>query len=598
MPAPARSPVFGIALAAVLSLFEICNAQGSCNSNQVFQSPVSIGGFLNPRAVAVGDFNEDGIPDLVVTSPANFSHGGFGSRIGILIGNASGFQPNGTFQPEVTYAAGIEPYSAALGDFNGDGITDLAVTNWGGNNVSILFGNGSGGLGNGTFGPPHNVAAGSGPFFILAGDFNHDGITDLAVNNNGEPAVSILLGHGSAGIGNGTFGPRVVYPISQLSTGLASGDFNHDGITDLVATENYGSTVALLLGQGSGGFGDGTFAPATHVPAGIEPYWIEPNDFDGDGMLDLAVANTSSDGIKFLRGLGSGGIGNGTFGVPVTVAPGNVTGVVSGDFDFDGVIDLLISVSDPNVGPGNGVMRFLRGHHNGTFTASPVTYAVGRDPLVPVKGDFNGDGNLDVVFPNYYDSNISFLFGGCFDATAVQISFVDLHVDVDAVRLAWQLADGAGAMVDVERRAESAAWQELARTAADGTGRVEFEDRDIAPGGQYSYRLAVGAGEGRIVGGEIQATVPGLSLTLIGARPNPSFDGRVSIAFSLTGSEPAELRIIDAAGRLVASHAVGALGPGTHSIRALDEGSLKAGIYLVRLTQANRSVTGKVTVVR
>ena len=113
-----------------------------------------------------GDFNGDGRPDLAVAN--------YGSNdVSVLLGNG-----DGTFQPQVTYAVGSSPVALVAGDFNGDGRPDLAVANYGANDVSVLLGNGDG-----TFQPQVTYAVGSSPTALVAGDFNGDGRTDLAVAN-------------------------------------------------------------------------------------------------------------------------------------------------------------------------------------------------------------------------------------------------------------------------------------------------------------------------------------------------------------------------------------------------------------------------------
>ena len=141
---------------------------------------------------------------------------------------------------------GTAPYALVAGDFNGDGRTDLAVANIGSNDVSVLLGNGDG-----TFQDQVRYAAGDEPFALVAGDFNGDGRTDLAVANAGSNDVSVLLGNG-----DGTFQDQVRYAAGDEPFALVAGDFNGDGRTDL-AVANYDSgDVSVLLGNGDGTFQD------------------------------------------------------------------------------------------------------------------------------------------------------------------------------------------------------------------------------------------------------------------------------------------------------------------------------------------------------
>ena len=115
------------------------------------------------RAVAVGDFNGDGIQDLSVAN-------GGSNNASVLLGNA-----DGTFSAAMYFDAGVAPSSVVVGDFNDDLIQDLAVANAGSNNVSLLLGNGDG-----TFQPGVNFDVGDGPSSVVVEDFNRDGRLDLA----------------------------------------------------------------------------------------------------------------------------------------------------------------------------------------------------------------------------------------------------------------------------------------------------------------------------------------------------------------------------------------------------------------------------------
>src|SRR5258708_3789535 len=135
-----------------------------------------------PRFVAVGDFNGDGLQDLAVANESS-------SDVSVLLGNG-----DGTFQAPRNFAVGDSPISIAVGDFNGDGVWDLAVA--GSFGVGVLLGNGDG-----TFQAVRNFVAGVNPSSVAVGDFNGDGVQDLAVTNMGLDhdhlgTVCILFGHG------------------------------------------------------------------------------------------------------------------------------------------------------------------------------------------------------------------------------------------------------------------------------------------------------------------------------------------------------------------------------------------------------------------
>src|SRR5207245_1738207 len=143
----------------------------------------------SPVSVVVGDFNGDGVPDLAVANELDLDLSG--GTVEVLLG-----KDDGTFQAARTVvAARARRTSIVVGDFNGDGKPDLAVANFGSNTVSVLLGNGDG-----TFQAPLTVASATGPRSVAVGDFNGDGTLDLAVADWGSNTVSVLLGNG-----DGTF---------------------------------------------------------------------------------------------------------------------------------------------------------------------------------------------------------------------------------------------------------------------------------------------------------------------------------------------------------------------------------------------------------
>jgi hypothetical protein len=331
--------------------------------NGTFQTTVAYALPGSPNCVAVGDFNGDGIPDLAMN----------GYDTLILLGNG-----DGTFKPPVSYPAGNG--AVAVGDFNGDGKLDLAVADYGdgltnpGNTVSILLGNGDG-----TFRAPASYRVQFSPSALAVGDFNGDGKLDLAVTNQGSGCcapgtISILMGNG-----DGSFKPQVIYPVGDGPSSVAAADFKRDGTLDLVVTNAgnssiFGNTISVLLGRG-----DGTFQPQVTYAVGTSPMSVAVGDFNADGNLDLAVANYYSDTVSILMGHG-----NGTFQPAANVAVSGPYSIIATDFNGDGKLDLAVANATSYtvsilVGNGIGMFQAPVAYATGSVPASVASGDFNRD---------------------------------------------------------------------------------------------------------------------------------------------------------------------------------------------------------------------------
>jgi hypothetical protein len=243
---------------------------------------------------------------------------------------------NGTFLEHVDFPVGSEPTAVATGDFNGDGNLDLVVANFHVNTVSVLLGKGDG-----TFNAAVNYNVGHGPISVAVADLNGDHKLDLVVVNETDNNASVLLGNG-----DGTFNAQVAYPtgVGGNPLSVVIGDFNGDGIPDLAVADFQTQQVSVLLGNG-----DGSFQTVKAYSTGANPSSIVAADFNGDGKLDLALTSTplgSSPGNLVSLLLGNG---DGTFGAPALFGAGYLSySSAVGDFNRDGAPDLAVANGGSN----------------------------------------------------------------------------------------------------------------------------------------------------------------------------------------------------------------------------------------------------------
>jgi hypothetical protein len=347
----------------------------------------------SPVAIARGDLDGDGIPDLVTANNAD-------DTVSVLRGAAGG-----DFQPHVDYAAGAEPNALALGDLDGDGALDVVVVaqncvsgTCGGGSVSVLLGHGDG-----TFGAAVSYPTNTNPQSLTIGDFDEDGIPDLAVVNavtiitQGPGTVSILLGNG-----DGTFQPGTEFPAGRGPGAIVAADLDGDGHLDLALTDyipiNVVSAVAVLRGNGNG-----TFQSLVALRTANGPVRIVAADLDGDGDLDLATADLGGNAVSILRNSG-----NGTFQPHVEYPAGfGPKAIAVADLDHDGRLDLVLTTFTFVTGGGSVVV--LPGNGDGTFQPFRE-YVTGPIGPAILAWDVDGDGKQDLAVPDL-SQHVSVLLG-------------------------------------------------------------------------------------------------------------------------------------------------------------------------------------------
>ena len=228
-----------------------------------------------PSSVASADVDGDGDLDLITSNSGS-------GNVSVLLGD--GF---GNFSGDQTFPAGAAPSGLDVNDLNGDGNIDIVVSNAGSDDVGVLLGNGDG-----SFVSSGSVpTGGSGPSSILLTDLNDDAKPDAVVTDGTSDDVAVLIGDGA-----GSFLPAVNAPAAtpvgpgQQPVAAAAADLNGDGHTDVAVLNAASTTIAILLGDGTG-----MLAPTTTLGSGAGPTWLVAADLDGDQRPDLALSSSTAD---------------------------------------------------------------------------------------------------------------------------------------------------------------------------------------------------------------------------------------------------------------------------------------------------------------
>jgi hypothetical protein len=399
-------PISVLNLATVLTgfssvPFRVTYPGGSIIAESLSEESVDFATGTLALFLAIGDLDGDGKTDMVT---ANFNAG----TISVFRNTATlGSITATSFAAKVDFTTGTSPRSISIGDLDGDGKLDLAVANFGSNSVSVFKNTST--SGSVTFAAKVDFTTGLSPRGVNMGDFDSDGKPDLAIAHGGNPFMSVLRNNSSGG--SISFQPKVDFALTggQSSTFVNSSDLDGDGKLD-IAVANYAvNTISVFRNTATSGTIDASsFAARVDYTTGVFPFSLAIGDLDGDGKPDLAVANYSSDNnISVLRNTSSSG--NISFATKVDFAKGvSPIAVNLGDIDGDAKLDLITSNFSANK---VSVLRNIAtsGSISTNSFAAMVDYFASTGPRFVCVGDLDGDGKPDLAVANETDNSVSIL---------------------------------------------------------------------------------------------------------------------------------------------------------------------------------------------
>ncbi len=353
----------------------------------------TLGSFNAPRRVESADVDGNGAPDLIAAVNQSLT---------ILLGDGAGFGPLASIE------LGAQVVSLLATDLGGSNAMDI-VAGLASNHVVVLEG-----AGDGSFATQRRFTVGQAPNALAAGDFNHDGIKDIAVANQFEGTVSLLLGRSDLG-----FAPQARFQVGREPSAIAAVDVDADGNLDLL-TANFGSgDLSVLKGNGEGAFPTTQRISLASTSGG--PYALVVADLSGDGLLDIATSQPAAGEVSILLATAPG-----VYRPAHTLQVGPWPVAMAGaDINQDGVLDLVTANRQSNPDtflPIPGDVSVLLGRGAGSFapelrfgsqTSSGIpAFQTGSHFTVALTvADLNLDGRLDIAVANEGDLSLTILYG-------------------------------------------------------------------------------------------------------------------------------------------------------------------------------------------
>ncbi len=420
-------------------------ANNTSNTVSVFRNTGSVGSISyaakvdfttgsGPFSVSIGDLDEDGKADLAVVNRISYT---------VSVFRNTGNVGNISYAAKVDFVTGIAPSSVSIGDLDGDGKADMAVTNQGSSSTVSVFRN-TGSVGSISFATKVDFTTGSGAYSVSIGDLDGDGKADLAVVNFISNTVSVILNTGT--VGSISYAAKVDFATGGNPNSVSIGDLDGDGKPDLAVASPGGSDIVSVF-RNMGSVGSISYAAKVDFTTGTGSGSVSVGDLDGDGKADLMVTNFNSNTVSVFRNTVSAYIptptitnftpASGLIGTTVTITGTNFDPIPSNNtVKFNGTVATVTASTSTSIttsvpsGATTGTISVTVGGNTATSTSNftvisipPITFApkvdypVGTSPREVEVADFNGDGHLDIATSNSGSSSISVLYGtgtGCF----------------------------------------------------------------------------------------------------------------------------------------------------------------------------------------
>jgi len=462
--------------------FNSSNGQNITSTS--FNARVNFTSGANPaEIVAVADIDGDGKPDMVVVNRSTNTFSVFRNT------NTSGTISTASFATKVDIATDSTPSSIAIGDLDGDGKPDIVITNQFLNKISVYRNTATAGtITTASFAAKVNFITDtlSLPTAIAIGDIDGDGKPDVAVTNSFTNTVSILKNTSTVGsITSSSFAAAVDYKTGLGPTSVAIADIDGDGKPDLVVADFNAKTISVLRNKATVNTIDtNSLAAKVDFATGTGPYALAVGDLNADGKADIAVANQGSNTISiFANTAVSGTITAGSLAAKVDLASGGESPyyISIGNIDGDDKPDIFTAnLVQNNLSVIKNV--YSSGTISNTSFANDVSFATGNYPFAVSIADFDGDGKPDLAVPDFGNNNVTVYKNNLLNIVPVNfLAFTGQYLNPGKALLKWQTGTEINtAVFNIQRSLNGTVFTTIGNTPAAGYSN-NYSFTDVLP---------------------------------------------------------------------------------------------------------------------
>ena len=571
---------------------------GQTITSSSFNTRVNYTTGINPASiVAIADIDGDGKPDMVVVDRLT-------NTFSILRNTSTVGITTSSFAAKVDFTTDSTPSSVAIGDLDGDGKLDIVITNQFKNKIWVYRNTStSGSITTSSFATGVSFISDtlSLPTSVAIGDLDGDGKPDLAVTNSYSNTVSILKNTSTAGsITNASFAKSVDFTTGLGPISVAIADIDGDGKPDLAVANFNAKTISIFRNTTTTGtISTSSFAAKVDFTAGTGPHCVTAGDLNSDGKMDLIVANQGSNTISvFTNTATSGTITTSSLAAQVVI-PSNGESpyyVSVGNIDGDTHPDILVS---NQIGNKMVVIRnnYASGNISASSFAAGVTFATGNYPFSVAVADLDGDGKPDLAVPNFGDNTVSVYWNALSNVLPVSfLSFTGQYQNTPGdVLLQWKTANETNtSSFNIQRSVNGTLFTPLGRQdAAGNSNSVEsysYTDNNLPTLGNTTlyYRLQ----EVDIDGSITYSNIVPIDISKKGTfkiYPNPA-KSYINIETDNTTANGMVI-ISDASGRVVLMYQLS-----SNQVQQIPLGTIAKGLYGVSVITVDGKQTQQIVV--